>query len=156
MQWARPGIGADSLPGATGDAGQITVHADSITVADGGQIATNSSGPGIAGRRHPDQGATGDRRQWHDQLRQRGHGFSGSVTIDPTSILIKNGSTVSAKATGGGASGDVVLFADMITIDHSVVSTQSQSGGGGNIEITASGLLSSCRARSAPRFSTAT
>ena len=136
----RTGIIADSLPGATGNAGQIAVTADSATLTDGGQIATNTSGPGVAGDiLIKAQHVVIDNSIVSSD--SAGTGASGSVTIDPTSILIKNGSEVSAKATGGGSSGDVVLFADMITIDHSVVSTQSESGGGGNIQITASGLL---------------
>jgi filamentous hemagglutinin family protein len=137
---APSGIRADSEPGGTGDAGEITVHANSVTLTDGGQIATNTAGPGVAGDIliKAQQVIVDDGTISSDSS---GSGASGSVTIDPTSILITNGSIVSAKATGGGASGDVVLFADMITIDHSIVSTQSESGGGGNIEITASGLL---------------
>jgi filamentous hemagglutinin family protein len=134
------GIVAGSLPGATGDAGQITVHADSLTLTDAGQIATNSSGPGVAGDIliKAQQVVIDNSTISSDSA---GTGSSGSVVIDPTSILITNGATVSAKATGGGVSGDVVLFADMITIDNSVVSTESESGGGGNIQITASNLL---------------
>jgi filamentous hemagglutinin family protein len=134
------GIAADSLPGATGNAGQITVHADSLTLTNAAQIATNSSGPGIAGDiLIKAQNVVVDNSIVSSD--SSGTGSSGSVVIDPTSILIKNGSTISAKATGGGVSGDVVLVADMITIANSVVSTESESGGGGNIQITAFGLL---------------
>jgi large exoprotein involved in heme utilization and adhesion len=134
------GIIAGSLPGATGNAGQITVHADSVSLTNAAEIATNSSGPGIAADIliKAQQVVVDNSTISSDSA---GTGSSGSVVIDPTSILIQNGATVSAKATGGGVSGDVVLFADMITIDSSVVSTQSESGGGGNIQITATNLL---------------
>jgi large exoprotein involved in heme utilization and adhesion len=134
------GIAADSLPGAMGSAGQITVQADRVSVTDNGQISTNSSGAGVAGdilikAQHVviDNGTvTSD---------TAGTGASGSAVINSASILVTNGAVVSAKATGGGESGDVVLSANAITIDSSVVSTESVSRGGGSIEITASGLL---------------
>ena len=121
------GIIADSLPDATGNAGQITVHAESVTLTNDGQIATNSSGPGVAGDiLIKAQLVVIDNSTVSSD--SSGTGSSGSVVIDPTSILIKNGSEVSAKATGGGVSGDVVLLADQITIANSTVSTESKVG----------------------------
>jgi filamentous hemagglutinin family protein len=135
------GISANSRSTqAGGDAGQVTVQANSVFVTNSGEISTNSNGPGVAGdilikaqQVVVDNGTISSDSS--------GTGASGSVIIDPASISILNDSNVSAKATGGGASGNVELTADVVTIANSIVSTESASGGGGNITITAPVLL---------------
>lgn len=134
-------ISADALGPNSGRAGKVAVTGSSVTVADHGAISTTAAGPGDGG----DIKITADEvliDGGRIDAASSGAGSSGTIDIDPRSIVIQNQGVVSALASGAGASGRIRLATDSLVIRDSSVTTTSARGGGGEIAIQTTGLFS--------------
>jgi large exoprotein involved in heme utilization and adhesion len=95
---------------ATGDAGGITVGADRIHVTRGGQITSDTEGPG------------------------RG----GNIQLTARQIRLQEGGTLSARSRGTGRAGNILLdVVERFESQGGAVTTESDRAGGGIIELTA-------------------
>lgn len=112
------GISSSSLsPGAaSGDAGTVRLSGGSLSMANGGQIASNTTGGG------------------------RGGDVQVAMTGD---VLLEGaGTRISATASGRGDAGSILVVADAVELKNGAqISTEAAVGGGGNITILADRLL---------------
>jgi hypothetical protein len=109
----------NTFSGVGAAAGTVSVHADSITLVDRGQISSSSVGAG------------------------RG----GDVTIGPNSrplsILVTGpGAGIEAASSGPQAAGAISINADTVTVrDSGTIATEAALGGGGTIGLEAGHLI---------------
>lgn len=110
----------DTAPNSTGSGGEIHLQTETLQVLDGGQIRASSRGSEAAG----DITITAD------------HITVGGVS--PSGIP----STIEAQALSTGEAGRLQLAADQLTVrDGAAITTQSQQGSGGNIQLTLDDVL---------------
>ncbi|TKB78835.1 MAG: filamentous hemagglutinin N-terminal domain-containing protein [Nitrospira sp.] len=106
-------VGIDLCTGPCGNAGNITIATDSLSLVDGGTI---------------NSGTTND-------------GFGGNIAITARqSVTVENNSTISANSTGSGDAGGIFINAgQQLDLTNSSITTTTQSGlaNGGNIDIRA-------------------
>ena len=111
----------DTAPNSTGGGGELRLQTETLQVLDGGQIRASSRSSEAAG----DISISADR-----------------VTIDGVS---PDGlpSTIEAQAFSTGDAGNLLLAAEQLTVrDGAFITTQSQQGSGGNIQLALDDVLS--------------
>jgi filamentous hemagglutinin family protein len=114
------GIDAYGL-GTTGNAGNVSVHTDILTMADGGAIVADSAGPGASG----------------------GIISISANQIDANGIAAPDASTgIISDAPSGGNAGAVRVTAGNVTVDSNaeISASANQDGTAGNINIVAQSL----------------
>ena len=145
---------------AEGNGGNLDIVTDTLRVADGGQIATLTSGLGNAGnlniqaRKIELSGTTsfGSSGLLSNAFFITGDGGNINVTTD--NLDIKNGAIISASnfqsagriPPGEGQAGNVTINANTINLDNTNIETPSRitastfQAGGGNIELNADNI----------------
>ncbi len=68
-------------------------------------------------------------------------GNSGSIFIDPNSVIIRDGAQIAVNSDGSGVGGEINLQADSLTLDRGKITAETASNQGGNINLTLSDLL---------------
>jgi filamentous hemagglutinin family protein len=142
------GISAESVDGATGNAGKVTIDAASISIAEMGQVTTSTDGPGSAGdvSLNTDSLAIADGAQISSSTSGSGNG--GNIVVDVTGTLEIDGGGKPEDATGivadGGAgnAGTITINAGNVAIEAAglVSSSTVGSGSGGDIALNADTL----------------
>jgi len=98
-----------------GDAGQITINADSIQLTDGSEISTGSISGG-----------------------------GGSVTLNVDKLIFLNNSQVSTSVQEGfGSGGDLTITKPQFIINNGKIIAQANEGQGGNIRLTSDQFIAS-------------
>jgi filamentous hemagglutinin family protein len=116
------GLFASAQPGATGDAGNLTITSKTLLVTDGAQVSTSTFGSGgsgklmlnadhieLIGRNAINGNVTGLIAQ---QNTQGATGNAGDLTITTKTLLVKDGAQVSTTSFGAGKSGNLTINAD--------------------------------------------
>ena len=114
-----------------GDAGNVVVDAGRLTLTQGAQISSKTSGANIS---------TGD-----TGLTATAQAKAGAIMITAgEDIQLRNGSLITSQSATEGNAGDILLFAgDSILLDDSNVSTEAALASGGNIKFTAPNMIQS-------------
>jgi large exoprotein involved in heme utilization and adhesion len=141
-------IFSNAFIGSSGNAGQVSVTADSLSITNGGRIGSNTIGsasgsagtvfvtvPGqlsISGTAVPD----GTPSQIASVSRALGNGAAGRVVVNAGTLSITNGGQIAASTTGNGNAGSVeVTVAGDLAIDGTgssmptTISTSQRVGG---------------------------
>lgn len=108
---ARSGLSSDSAFGAQGDAGSVTVSAETIDISNGAIISTSVLNPGRAA--------------------------SGSVTVTADDISLSSGAGISTSNNGRGLGGDISITAtNIFSLSDARVTTTAATGDGGRITLS--------------------
>jgi large exoprotein involved in heme utilization and adhesion len=109
------GIRGAAATGSTGNAGEVTVNAlGDLKIVGSGQISSDTFG--------------------------RGHG--GPVTVTADTMLVSDGGSVSARSTGTGEAGHVIIFArDRIELRNASIATDAENADGGSIDLQTRNLV---------------
>jgi filamentous hemagglutinin family protein len=137
------GITAQANPnrGSTGNAGQVTVHAGSLSIVNGGVIATTTGGPGKGGDVDVIVASDITLRGPGPQItaKSTGGGNAGSITVSAFRLLMNNGAQISTEAETSTANGGNITLTvrDFLYLVGSKITTSvnGETGNGGNIEI---------------------
>jgi len=142
-------VGSDLCAGPCGNAGKITIMTDSLNLDSGGTInsgtTNNGAGDSItinATNSISISGATTDGTPSGVYSRTVGQmsdaGAGGNIALAAgQSVLVNNGSTISASSTGPGNTGNIQIDAgNQFTMTNSSVTTQANQASGGTIKIT--------------------
>jgi filamentous hemagglutinin family protein len=98
---------------ATGNAGNISLTAQTLALTDGGQIFAETSTPGIG----------------------------GSIGIMANRVNLSNGSSISSKSSGSGYAGDISIQAKEFRSVDSSITTEAETADGGNIHLQVASLV---------------
>lgn len=132
---------------AIGNAGKITINAQTVNVNNGGQVGVVNNGEGSTGdltiradgKVELDGGSEGNFGGLFAQLGQRGKGTVGNISVETGSLNIRNGAVIRGGTFGQGNAGSINLFArDTISLDNgageSFILNNVYSSGIGNTE----------------------
>ncbi|MFM6254833.1 MAG: S-layer family protein, partial [Dolichospermum sp.] len=97
---------------AVGNSGGITIDTSTLTLEKGGFIDASTFGKGDAGNIaiKATQGVN-VRGRLFSEVRARGEGNSGGITIDTSTLTLENGGTISASTVGKGNAGKIEIQA---------------------------------------------
>ncbi|WP_225880363.1 two-partner secretion domain-containing protein [Anabaenopsis elenkinii] len=143
------------LPTGEGNSGGITIDTSTLTLENGANINTSTSGKGNAGAINitATEGVTlrGESSQGFSNsyiasaVAPTAQGNSGDITIDTSTLTLENGGTINASTFGQGNAGSIVIrAADGVTIrgessrglTSSVSSAVAQTAQGNSVGIT--------------------
>jgi large exoprotein involved in heme utilization and adhesion len=148
------GIAASSQEGSTGNAGNVTVHAGSVSIVNNkAEIASSTLGRGnggevsvdVAGLLSIDGGPTTLLTGIAAQSFPGTTGNAGSVFVNARELAIINNGQISVSTQGPGAGGDVaVTVAGPITLQSGgqVTAATAGAGNGGTVRVTVQGPFS--------------
>lgn len=142
-------IYADSFRG-TGNSGDITINANSMTIAGFGSSSSPYPVPdftGLSTTTNAGRGGTinvalaGDlslRSRGGISAETRGSGPGGAINIEAGNALLSGGSAISAATSGAGKAGNISIIArSLMKMDNSLVTTAADFAQGGNINVLA-------------------
>ncbi|WP_084503289.1 filamentous hemagglutinin N-terminal domain-containing protein [Desulfatirhabdium butyrativorans] len=154
-------ISSASYTGATGNAGDTVIHADTLTISGGGAISTGTYENGSGGNLTITaknilikDGYIDDNSNFHDSIitsQTDGFGNAGDITIDTESLSLTNGGAIVSGTLGSGKGGEIRIDADTIGIEggflnlseqyYSRISCQSEKeGNAGRIDLNTNAL----------------
>ena len=124
-----------------GDAGNLTVTTNTLTVRDEGEIAVSGTGTGAAGNleiqaRFLNLDNTGRLRS------ETAAGDRGSINLNVRDILLRRNSSISTEATGAASGGNINIDTrTLAALENSDITANAIVGSGGNIFIRTRGLF---------------
>ncbi|MEO0834636.1 MAG: filamentous hemagglutinin N-terminal domain-containing protein [Cyanobacteria bacterium J06642_3] len=133
-------VGAQPLPTATGNGGDLTINTANLNLDDLGTISVGSIGTGNAGSLTVDADLiTLDNQSTITADTQTG---GGNIFLSADNIFWRGGSTTTATASGTGNGGNITIDADnLVATESSKVAADAFEGMGGNISINTQGLF---------------
>ena len=128
-----------------GRGGTITVNADRLETRNGGTLRTTTSATQNAGdifiRVSENVTLTGTDSGLFANTTEDSSGNGGSIFIDPRTVTISDGATISVNSQGDGIGGDIQIEADSLTLDNGTISAETASTQGGDITLNVQDLL---------------
>ena len=128
----------------TGNSGDLTITAPTLTITDGAQVTVRNDGTGSGGTLRAMTGAI-DIRDGAGITASTQSGGGGNIDVRSSGpILLRAGSTLSAEAGGAGDGGNILIKTPfLIALDNSDIAADAFEGDGGNIGISAQSILGS-------------
>lgn len=155
--------GISSLTVGTGNAGDLTINTQNLSVLNGGGIDVSSVSAGNAGNltinatgsivvsgTTPITGKPSFILAVSDPPTAiaaqtlppaSGVGDSGAIAINANRLIVQNGALVSVRNTRVGNAGSLRVRADQVVVDRATVSAATTNGNGGNLDIEAGRAL---------------
>ncbi|NJK39979.1 MAG: S-layer family protein, partial [Oscillatoriales cyanobacterium SM2_3_0] len=138
--------------GATGNGGDALISAQRLTLQDGGQLRSGTSGQGNSGNLTVQAqeieltGRSLDNRFPSSILVEVedftdlapgaiGRGNGGNLAIDSNTIKVQDGAEITASSSGTGAAGSLAVQANALQINQGILSAETASGDQGNITL---------------------
>ena len=125
--------------------GRITLKTNTLEITSGGQLRTTTEGIANAGNiilfvpnRITLSGL--DSGIFANTL-EESIGKGGSIIIDPNTVIIRDGAKIAVNSDGSGIGGDIDLQAGSLTLDKGIITAETASNQGGDINLTLSDLL---------------
>ncbi|MGL6339066.1 MAG: filamentous hemagglutinin N-terminal domain-containing protein, partial [Waterburya sp.] len=131
-----------TLAESTGDAGDITLTTDNLSVRDGGEINASAEREGAAG--NIDITANSIDLTDGEIIASTAAGDGGNITLEiADDITLEDNSRVSAQATGNANGGNIGIDTRFIVAfpGNNDILASAEQGRGGNINITADSLF---------------
>jgi filamentous hemagglutinin family protein len=135
------------LPGGTGNAGNLNITTDTLSLTNGAQVAAGTFGQGNAGNvtitardavLFDGVDSNGFRSGAFSSVQAGGIGQGGNVSITTGTLSLTNGAVVSANTFGQGNAGNITITArDAVSFD--MVSNRVGSGAYSSVEARAIG-----------------
>jgi large exoprotein involved in heme utilization and adhesion len=137
---------------SSGNAGDISVKAESVMLADGGSITSSTTGSGSGGNVIVEvrtgleihgNGNAADSTGIFVESVDGATGNAGKVTIDAGSVTIDGVGRLTSSTEGSGTAGDVTVNAENIALMNggAIFSNTAGSGDGGNVVVDVTGTL---------------
>jgi filamentous hemagglutinin family protein len=126
-----------------GNGGDIKINAGSLTLQDGSQMQTSTSGMGSAGDVTITTKDTVSLANsgFFSTVEKSGVGNGGNITINTKLFSAQDNSNLAASTLGTGNAGNIFLDSNLLTLNKSSISSAANSSTGGNINLTTNDLL---------------
>ena len=124
-----------------GDAGNLTVTTNTLTVRDGAEIGVSGTGTGAAGNLEIQ--ANNAFLDNNGRLRsETTAGDRGSIDLNIRDILLRRNSSITTEATGAASGGNITIdTTTLAALENSDITANAILGSGGNIFIRTRGLF---------------
>lgn len=125
-----------------GDAGDLKIKADKLTVRDGAEVTVSALGGGSSGDLEiyvhtlflDNQGS----------LKAETASGMGNILIQANNIILRRNSQISTNATGEASGGDINISTGILAaLENSDITANSEGNFGGNVNINAAGIFRS-------------
>ena len=100
-------------PYAIGNAGNLTVRTERLSIVNGARMSITLSGSGNF----------------------------GNITLNATDVQLRNGSEITAEARNNSDGGNIDLDTQILVLDDSLINANAVEGRGGNVQITAQNIF---------------
>ncbi|SEH09030.1 haemagglutination activity domain protein [Candidatus Venteria ishoeyi] len=112
-----------------------------IALLEAGQSQSHyQHNPSYSGADEANFSSSGLRSSSQSQLESGGKG--GIIELSAGQLILEKGAGVSSQSNGGGLAGNIqMVIQGAVQLSNAVISTESASSGGGQIDITADGLI---------------
>jgi filamentous hemagglutinin family protein len=131
----------------TGEGGDITVNAGSLSLTDGALLNTQTAGSGNAGNINiiidetvalDGIAANGEESSISSGIDQEARGEGGNITLDADLVSIKNGALIfnQIATAGSGNTGDIKITANSLTLENKAFLSSDTFGQGNAGQIT--------------------
>ncbi|MGK7917142.1 MAG: filamentous hemagglutinin N-terminal domain-containing protein, partial [Prochloraceae cyanobacterium] len=131
--------------GATGNGGNLSIAAGILIVRDGGLISVGTEGNGRAGTLTLNiQGnffLSGQETGIFANTTEGSTGDGGNIEIDSQTLSIKNGARIAVDSQGIGVGGNIVGTTGTLNLNNGIISAETASNTGGDIELQVQELL---------------
>jgi large exoprotein involved in heme utilization and adhesion len=128
-----------------GIGGTVNIKANRLEVNNGGALVTRTFGSQDAGDIILEIGEsatlTGSNSGLFADTTRESSGNGGSIFIDPRTVNITDGATISVNSQGDGIGGNIQIEADSLTLNNGTITAQTASTQGGNITLNVQDLL---------------
>ncbi len=147
-----------------GQAGTITLQADTVTLSNNGQLATssivrqtpifegeviplptgNAGTVTIQGRASSAQSVLIDGTNSGIFTDTQGTGAGGNIFVNANTVTLQNGGAISAQTSGTGNAGNITIIADQVSLTNlsELTTSTSGQGSGGTIHVSAEDTIS--------------
>ncbi|NJO65866.1 MAG: filamentous hemagglutinin N-terminal domain-containing protein, partial [Richelia sp. RM2_1_2] len=129
----------------TGDAGNIEIDTQKLTLSDGVEISASTESSGKAGNItlnvSEDITASGSGTGIFAITIEGSRGQGGNIIIDPITMTIRDGAKIAVDSQGEGTGGNVQLAAGLLTLDNGQISAETRTNTGGDINLNLEDLL---------------
>ncbi|MDY6938846.1 MAG: S-layer family protein [Cyanobacteriota bacterium] len=137
----------------SGDAGNVTINTDRLSVRDGAQIKVSAEPPEIVPPdvTREDLGAAGSLFVNAEDIRldtggslnaTTTSGSEGNITLNTRDLRLRRSSGITTTATGNAIGGNITIDTDTLTaLENSDISADAENNVGGRVEITADGVF---------------
>ena len=115
--------GLGSITRGSGDAGEIRITADSLTITGNSGPATNTEGEGNAGRITIDAGSVllDNRSSIISNAEPESRGDAGEIILTADSVSLSNFSAIVTNARGEGEAGQITLNSDSVLVENNSI-----------------------------------
>lgn len=124
----------------TGDAGDIKITTQELSIRDGAQLAVSNEGSGNGGKLE----VTADSLQVDNGriIASTSSGEGGNMKLKAQNLILRRGSQISTTAGGSGNGGDITIDTNILaTLEKSNITANAFEGQGGNINIQTQSLF---------------
>ena len=126
----------------TGKGGDISVVSYSLTM-DGGKLLAYTQGAGDAGNVVINSETITMTANSNISTESLGTGNGGNITINPNLLHLKNSSITTSVKGGTGNGGNIDLISKQLVLDNGKIIAQADAGNGGNINLNADVIIQS-------------
>ena len=160
------GAGSQVGPGARGNAGDVKITTDSLSLTNGGLVDSSTFGIGNAGSVEilaentisiDGQNPEGSPSGVGSVAIAEAEGNAGDIKITTNSLNLTNGGLVSASAEGQSNAGELTIKANFLSLDNARIKSSTTFGAGGivNLQVADRIILENNSSISAQAFSNA-
>jgi len=122
-----------------GDAGNIEIGTQKLTLSDGVQISASTESSGKAGNINLKVGENinlaGRETGIFASTTEGSTGESGNIIIDPKIMTIEDGAEIAVDSQGENIGGNIDLTAGLLTLENGTISAETRNNDGGNIQL---------------------
>ncbi len=126
-----------------GNARNLTIATEQLTIRDGAEVNVSSTGSGIAGELRV--GAEAIRLDNQGKIRADTSGGGGNINLSTDDLILRQGSSISTNATGSNITGgNITIDTDNLVAvpkEDSDISANATAGIGGRVIVNASGIF---------------
>ena len=129
----------------TGDAGNLIITTEQLTVRDGGEVTASTSGAGEGGNItlnvRESINLEGTNSGIFANTAKGSSGDGGSIDIDPETVIIRDGASIAVDSEGTGQGGNIALEAGTLILDRGAITAETDSTQGGNVTLQVQDIL---------------
>jgi large exoprotein involved in heme utilization and adhesion len=126
-----------------GNAGDLTITTEQLTIRDGAEVSVSSTGTGIAGELRVEADAI--RLDNQGKIRADTRGGGGNINLYADDLILRRGSSISTNARGRNITGgNITINTDNLVAvpkENSDISANATAGIGGQVIVNASGIF---------------
>lgn len=128
-------------PSVNRNSGNLFLTTPLLRIADGGNVTVANDGPGNAGNIHIEAGRILLENEGK-LAASTASGIGGNLDLQAESVVLRNGSEITAESGGTGNGGNLDLETETLALlEDSHITANAFQGAGGNIEINTQGIF---------------